>query len=255
MLRDLWFGIRMFVWGVTFWHRRPRVMTLSLIPTGIVFVLAVIVLLPLLSGILVLADMLPDFAARATPFADTWPVALQQSLRLVITLIGLALASALTAAVFAALTLIVGDAFYERIAHAVHIELGGSAPPTRGRFWRNAADALLLGFAGWCIIVGVVLIGLLPIIGTAIAGVIGYVLSAWLIARELVTRTFDAWAVPMSERRAALRPNRWKLVGLGILIQLCFLVPLGALVVMPPAVAGATALARNILNMPSPQRS
>lgn len=244
MLRDLTTGIRMFVWGVTFWRRRPRVMALGLIPAGIAFVL-------LVAAILALAAVLPGVAAWATPFADAWPEPLRGILRLAITLVALGAASVLAATVFAALALAIGNPFYERVAHAVNVELGEADPTTRGGFWSNAADALLLALAGMGTAIGVFLVGLLPIIGTVVAAVAGFLLTAWLIARELVTRTFDAHSLPVAERRALLRANRGRLIAFGILTQLCFLIPLGAVIVMPIAVAGATALARTMLDAPS----
>lgn len=241
MLRDLAVGVRTFGRGFTFWSRRPRVMALGLIPAGIAFVL-------LAAAIIALAAVLPGIAAWATPFADGWSEPWRGIFRLALTLVALGAASVLAATVFAALALALGDPFYERISHTVDELLGGSTAPGRGGLWRNAADALLLALFGICTAIGVFLVGMLPVIGTAIAAVAGFLLTAWLIARELVTRVFDARALPVAERRAALRAHRGRIIAFGVLTQLCFLVPLGAVLVMPSAVAGATVLARGMLD-------
>ena len=44
-----------------------------------------------------------------------------------------------------------------------------------------------------------------------------------------------------------MRGRRARILGFGVATQLCFLVPLGAIITMPAAVAGATVLARSLL--------
>ena len=47
--------------------------------------------------------------------------------------------------------------------------------------------------------------------------------------------------------RDRFRGNRARVLGFGVATQLCFLIPGGAVAVMPAAVAGATSLARTML--------
>jgi CysZ protein len=80
------------------------------------------------------------------------------------------------------------------------------------------------------------------------APVLGILLSGRLLAMELSSRAFEARGIPASHRRMLLRGHRSKLLGFGVATQLCFMVPLGAVLTMPAAVAGSTILARSVLD-------
>jgi CysZ protein len=77
--------------------------------------------------------------------------------------------------------------------------------------------------------------------------VLGFVFTARILALELTTRPLEARGMTRVERRAALRTRSPRVLGFGVGVQLCFLVPGGAILVMPAAVAGATHLARHVL--------
>jgi CysZ protein len=74
------------------------------------------------------------------------------------------------------------------------------------------------------------------------------ILSDRLLAMELSSRAFKARGIDRAARRRLLRGHRARLLGFGIATQLCFMVPLGAIVTMPAAVAGSTLLARSVLD-------
>ncbi|MET0480604.1 MAG: EI24 domain-containing protein, partial [Mycetocola sp.] len=73
---------------------------------------------------------------------------------------------------------------------------------------------------------------------------------------ELSTVTFERRGLRLDDRRRLLKSQRSTTLGFGVAVFLLFLVPLGALVTMPAAVAGATLLARRSLGesdrLPSP---
>lgn len=94
------------------------------------------------------------------------------------------------------------------------------------------------------------LIGLIPVVGSTVAAVLGFLLTARLLARELTSRAFEAHGLPLAARRQLLSSRRWRVLGFGVATQACFLVPLGAIAVMPAAVAGATMLARELEQSP-----
>jgi CysZ protein len=83
------------------------------------------------------------------------------------------------------------------------------------------------------------------------APVLGILLSGRLLAMELSSRAFEARGIPSTDRRRLLRGHRAKLLGFGVATQLCFMVPLGAVLTMPAAVAGSTILARSVLDAAS----
>ena len=76
---------------------------------------------------------------------------------------------------------------------------------------------------------------------------LGFLFTARILALELTTRPLEARGMTRVERRAALRTRSPRVLGFGVGVQLCFLVPGGAILVMPAAVAGATHLARHVI--------
>jgi CysZ protein len=85
------------------------------------------------------------------------------------------------------------------------------------------------------------------VVGGVAGAVVGVVLTGWLLAGELASRPLAARGLDRRARGALLRAHRSRVLGFGVATQLCFLVPLGAVVTMPAAVAGATLLARSLL--------
>ena len=173
---------------------------------------------------------------------------LRQLFRVVLTLALLVGFLVIAAFGFTALTLIVGDWFYERIWRAVEQSWAGSpaalsrdsgaGSPTRCGCWcrRCSARCSLADRAGaawsaaWWAVLGCVFSGAHPRPRTHRPAARG-------------ARTTHV------QRRALLRASR-RTLGFGVAVQLCFLVPGGGIVVMAAAVAGATELARDLLTLP-----
>lgn len=241
MMRQFVVGVRALLRGFGFWRREPGVMLLGLVPAVIVWVVVV-------SGLVALGLNLPGLTEWATPFAATWVEPWATVLRTTLGAVVLGGAIVLAAVAFTGLTLMVGDPFYERIWRAVERDAGGEQPGNGLGFWRSAADAA--GFIGLGILIsiGVAFSGLVPLIGGLLAPVLGVLLAGRLLAWELTGRAFESRGIAASERSALLRGHRARLLGFGVATQLCFMVPLGAIFTMPAAVAGATMLARTVLD-------
>ncbi|MBM7831581.1 CysZ protein [Agromyces cerinus] len=246
MLSRFLSGAALLLRGFGFWGRRPGVMLLGLIPAAIVFAIV-------LAALVALGIQLPAIVEWATPFAERWDAFWTVSLRIAIAAVTFAGAVLLAAVTFTAVTLAVGDPFYERIWRAVEIELGGDVPDRGAGFWRAAADAAALIALGVVAALVVGLIGFVPVVGAFVAPVLGVVLSGWLLARELTARAFEARGITSADRKAVLRGQRARMLGFGVATQLCFMVPLGAVIAMPAAVAGSTMLARAALDASHPQ--
>lgn len=227
--------------GFGFWRRRPGAMALGLLPAAIVFAVMV-------AALVALGISLPGLVEWATPFADGWDAFWANALRYVIAFVTFTGSVVLAAITFTALTLAVGDPFYERIWRAVELDLGGEVPEHGAGFWRGVADAAGLVALGVVAALAVALVGFIPLVGGVAAPVLGVTASGWLLARELTSRAFDARGISTADRTALLRGSRAQLLGFGVATQLCFLVPLGAIVTMPAAVAGSTMLARGVLD-------
>ncbi len=218
MLRQFFSGVGLLARGFGFWRRRPAVMWLGLIPAAIVFALVV-------AGLITLGIQLPALVEWATPFADAWDAFWASSLRIALAAITFAGAVLLAAVTFTALTLAIGDPFYERIWRAVELDLGGEVPDRGAGFWRAVADAAALIALGVVAALVVGVVGFVPLVGSIAAPVLGVVLSGWLLARELTGRAFEARGMTPEDRRAVLRGRRAQLLGFGVATQLCFLVP------------------------------
>ena len=226
--------------GFALWRRRPGLMLLGLVP-------ALLVLLVLVAAFVGLLLVVGDLAGWVTPFLDDASATVRQVVRLTVALAVLAGFVVLAAATFVALTLLVGDPFYERIWRATETMLGGQAPAGEVGLLRSVRDGAVLVLLGLATTVGVVGVGLVPVVGTAVALVGGFCVSAWFLAGELLARPLEARGMDAAARARLVRGHRFQVLTFGLSVQACFLVPLGAVVVMPAAVVGATTLARDLL--------
>lgn len=227
--------------GLALWRTRPGLMLLGMVP-------ALLVLALVLAGFIALLLNATDIVAWATPFASDWSASLRGLLRLglsILLVLGFVVVASVT---FTAITLTVGDPFYEGIWAETERTLGGEVPASGPPFWKSAADGLVLAGTGLALGVGVFLLGLLPVVGTAVGLVLGVAVAGRLLAAELISRALEARGLDRVARAEVLARDRVAVLGFGVATQLCFLVPLGAVVVMPAAVAGATMLARDLLD-------
>lgn len=247
MMREFTRGMSLLGGGFLYWRRRPRLMAFGVIP-------AVIVAAVLLGGLIALATSVPGITVALTPFAEGWPGLWASVIRIAVgtALIGAALV--IVAISFTALTLLVGEPFYERIWRAVENDLGDAPAASDGGFWRSVADSVGLVFRGIGVALFAALLGLIPGVGGVISAVVGVSLTGLLLADELSSRALTARGVEASHRRALMRQRRALTLGFGVATQLCFLVPGGAVATMPAAVAGSTLLARELLT-PNAQRA
>lgn len=241
MLRELVAGARTLLRGFAFWRVDPGVMLLGLVPAAIVFVL-------LVWGLVALGIGLPGLVDWATPFADGWQEFWRSAFRALVAVVVFAGAAVLGFVTFTALTLVVGDPFYERIWKAVEAHVGGDVPAEGPSFWSGVRGGLVLLAQGLLSAAVVAVAGFVPVVGGVLAAVLGAVLTGRILARELSARTLDSRGLTFADRRQLYRRHRWRLLGFGIATQLCFLIPFGAVVTMPAAVAGATLLARSMLD-------
>ncbi|MFG6443855.1 EI24 domain-containing protein [Microbacterium sp. P07] len=232
-------GVRMLAQGFGWWRRRPGVMAAGLVP-------ALIVGAVLLAGVITLAVFVPSIATALTPFADEWPSVWANVVRFAVGAATLGAALVIAVVSFTALTLLIGEPFYDRIWRSVEDATGG-VPDVPYGFARALADTvwLIARGIGVALLSGVV--GFVPVVGSAAGAVLGIVLTGWLLTDELTSRALTARGVDAARRRRLLRAHRGEALGFGVATQLCFLVPLGAVAVMPAAVAGSTMLAQSLL--------
>lgn len=237
MIREFAAGFGTLIRGFGLWRTHPRLLALGLVPALISFAVLVAVLIPF-------GFSLGSITAWMTPFADGWIAGWREALRIAIGIVLFVAAAVLSGLVFTALTLTIGDPFYQRIWRGVEQSLGGAAPVGETGFWTTVGEGLRLIVLGILVALLTLVLGFIPLVGGAIATVVGVLLSGRLLARELTGRAFDARGLSHDERQRLLASGRARVLGFGVATQLCYLVPLGAVITMPAAVAGSTMLAR-----------
>ncbi len=223
--------------GFAYWRTRPGLMALGLVPAALVGTL-------FLAGLNTLGAFLPALTEAMTPFADGWPGIWATVIRVTVGTAVFAAALVIVAVSFTALTLVVGDPFYERIWRAVEADAGTPVAEAPYSLWRSIADGLWLIVRGIGIALVATLVALVPAVGGILSTVFAVTFTGWLLADELTSRALIARGLSSRDRRALMRRHRGRMLGFGVATQLCFLVPLGAVVTMPAAVAGATLLGR-----------
>ncbi|QNE48420.1 hypothetical protein F1C58_07465 [Glaciihabitans sp. INWT7] len=226
--------------GLRLWITSPRLMLLGAIPAVLVGALYA-------AGIVLVALNLDAIAGWATPFAQGWTEPWRTDIRVLgsVALIGgVVLLAVFT---FAAVTLAVGDPFYERIWRATEKSFGSDPGDTGLPWWRSVLGGIRL-FATTALL-GLLLFagGFIPIVGQTVVPVLGALVGGWFLAVELCGFAFDSRGIDLADRRRMLAARRSRTLGFGVLTYLLFLVPFAAVVIMPAAVAGATKLARDSL--------
>lgn len=239
-MREFVRGVALLGRGFAYWRTRPGLMALGLIPAAIVGAL-------FLAGLITLGASLPALTEAMTPFADGWPGIWATVIRVTVGTAIFAAALVLVAVSFTALTLVVGDPFYERIWRAVEADGGSPVAEAPYGFWRSVGDGLWLVVRGAGIALVATLIALIPAVGGVVSTVFAVSFTGWLLADELTSRALIARGLSPRDRRAVMRRHRGRMLGFGVATQLCFMIPLGAVVTMPAAVAGATLLGRELL--------
>jgi CysZ protein len=245
-MRDLGRGLNFLFQGQRWVARHGRSYGFGLIPGLITLVLY-------LGVLVVLALWGEDFVTWATPFADDWTSPWGGLFRGFLTAVLFVLALLLSVLTFTAVTLVIGQPFYETISEKVDRDVSpdGSAPESGLSFWRglwiSARDSLrvLLRAALW----GVLLfaLGFLPVVGQTAIPVIGFFVTGFFLAEELTSVALQRRGMELRERLALLRSRKLLVWGFGTPLGLAFLVPFVAVFLMPGAVAGATLMARCLL--------
>lgn len=240
-MREFGRGIALLGRGFGYWPRLPRLMVLGLVPAVIVGAL-------FLAALIALAVSLPGLTEALTPFAGSWPVLWATVIRIAVGTAMIGAALVLVAVTFTALTLFVGEPFYDRIWKAVEADLGDSDIDAHYGFWRSLGDTIALIARGIAVALVAALTGLIPVVGGFLATTVAVLLTGWLLATELTSRALAARGMLPAARSELLRRHRARAIGFGVATQLCFLIPGGAVATMPAAVAGSTILARSLLD-------
>ncbi|MGX4692412.1 EI24 domain-containing protein [Streptomyces sp. JNUCC 63] len=245
-MRDLRVGFGYLLKGQRWVARHRRSYGFGLLPGLITLVLYA-------AALTVLALWGEDAVGWATPFADDWPSPWPGLFRGLLTAVLFALGLLLAVVTFTAVTLLIGQPFYESLSEQVDrdVSADGTAPesglPLWRELWISGRDSLrvLVRAALW----GVLLFGLgfLPFVGQTVVPVIGFFVTGFFLTEELAAVALQRRDVELRARLKLLRSRKLLVWGFGTPLGLAFLVPFVAVFLMPGAVAGATLLARDLL--------
>ncbi|MYW19192.1 hypothetical protein GT045_31785 [Streptomyces sp. SID486] len=245
-MRDLGVGFGYLLKGQRWVARHGRQYRFGLLPGLITLVLYA-------AALVALAVWGADAVGWATPFADDWPSPWQGLFRGFLTAVLFALGLLLAVLTFTAVTLLVGQPFYESLSERVDADVSSDGAAARSdlplwrELWISARDSLrVLVRAGvW----GVLLfaLGFVPFVGQTVVPVIGFFVTGFFLTEELAAVAMQRRGVDLRARLALLRSRKTLVWGFGTPLGLAFLVPFVAVFLMPGAVAGATLLARDLL--------
>jgi CysZ protein len=249
-MSDLGAGFRYVAKGQRWMARHGRSYGLGLLPGLVTLVLYAAALVALV----VWSD---DFVAWATPFADGWGQTWLTLFRTLLQALLFALALFLAVITFTAVTLLVGQPFYEALSERVDKSRSpdGTAPgsdlPLMRELWISARDSVRVLLR--VLLFGILLFacGFIPVIGQTVVPVLGFCVSGFFLAEELTAVALQRRGIELKERLVLLRAHRARVLGFGVPLTLAFLVPFVAVFLMPGAVAGATLMARDLLGEPS----
>jgi CysZ protein len=246
-VRQFFAGASLLGRGLKLVLRSPRLLAMGLLPAllaGILYIVALVFLI----------RFVPDLARFSTGFASGWATGLRDLLEVLagIAIVGVAVLLGVLA--FTAVTLAIGDPFYERISELVEHRYGGVPDGVEVGFWRSLGRSVVdsIRLITLSILAGIplFLLGLIPVAGQVVSPVLGALAGGWLLAVELTGAPFQRRGQRLRDRRRVLRKNRPLALGFGVAVFLCFLIPLGAILLMPAAIAGATLLSRRALGHP-----
>lgn len=240
-------GVSFLLRGLGMYARNPGLMLLGLLPAVITFALLVV-------AMVVMFSWSDNLAAAITPFADGWDGGVRTAGRTLVAAAILLVWVVISILLFTALTLTVGQPFYEAISKKVEDRLGGVPGEVNVSFWktlpRSLWDNVRLVTVTLMIAILVFLVGLVPLVGTITAAVLGALLGGWALAVEISSVPFERRGLKLRDRRRWLKSRRGMSLGFGVATFVCFLIPLGAVLVMPAAVAGSTLLSRRLFGQP-----
>jgi CysZ protein len=240
-VRNFFVGVGYFARGLGWVARRPGQWLFGLVP-------ALIVLIVYAIGLIFLGVYLSDLVKAASPFADHWSAGMRDATRVLMGILMYGAAVMISIVTFTGVTLVVGEPFYEGISGRVEESEGGLPPEADLPLWRQLVnglgDAVVVGLITMLLAVLLFVLGFLPVVGQTVIPVVAGCVSGYFLTLELTSIALERRGLRRKDRFALLRRNRALSVGFGASVFVVFLIPFGAVLAMPGAVAGGTLLAR-----------
>ncbi|MET9698417.1 EI24 domain-containing protein [Streptomyces sp. NPDC006529] len=248
-MSDLAGGFRYLLAGQRWVLAHGRWLGLGLLPG----LLSLVLYAAALTGLGYGAD---DLVGWLTPFADDWSSPWLAAFRGFLTFLLFGLGLFLAVITFTAVTLLIGQPFYESLSEQVDRSEGGELPDSGLTLWRelwiSARDSVRV--LGRVLLYGILLFacGFIPVVGQTVVPAVGFCVSGYFLTLELTGVALMRRRVELPGQLALLRSRRMLALGFGVPLVLSFLVPLVAVFLMPGAVAGATLMVRDLTADPEP---
>lgn len=210
------------------------------------------VVAPIAVNVLVIAGLLWLFGNRMEVWLDAWLAGLPGWLAWLESLLwwlGLVLAALLFCYAFTLLANLIAGPFNGMLAARVERHLTGHDPESGMTLAGEAADAVIgEGRRWWYYLTRALLLLLLtlallplPLVNSAVPA-LWFAFGAFMLAFEYLDNPMGNHGLRFADKLAHLRRQRWLHLGFGGTVTLFTMVPLANLIVMPAAVAGATAM-------------
>ncbi|MHA6764213.1 EI24 domain-containing protein [Streptacidiphilus sp. PAMC 29251] len=242
-MRQLIRGFRHLLHGQRWAMRHGRWWGFGLLP-------GLVSLLLYLAALAALVTWVGDLADWLTPFADHWSSGLRTTTRDLAALILVGGGLMLAVVTFTAVTLLIGEPFYESLSERVEQIEGGGPAPLGLPWWRQLLwglrDALASVLLVACIGLLLFVLGFIPVVGQTVIPVVGICVSGFFLTEQLTALAFQRRSLTFRQRVRRLRGRLPLALGFGVPLVLLFLIPLVAVFAMPGAVAGATLLVREL---------
>ncbi|MGW5686298.1 EI24 domain-containing protein [Nonomuraea sp. NPDC003754] len=239
-MREFAGGVGFFFQGLRWVAKNGKWWGFGLVPALIAFVIYVAALVYLGNNATGIADFL-------TPFADGWAAGWRDFLRGALAVLLFIGGLALAVLTFTALTLAIGEPFYEKLSEKVDPLHGTDDVPWWRSIPRSIRDSLVTLLYALMFTIPLFFLGFVPVVGQTVVPVLGALVSGFFLTVELTSLAMERRGMHRRARFGVLRANKAPALGFGVVVFLIFLVPFVAVLAMPAAVAGAALMVRSRL--------
>jgi CysZ protein len=240
-VRSFFGGIGFFLQGLRWVARHPRWWVFGLVPALVALIVYVVALF-------FLGTRAGDIAQFVTPFADEWSAAWRDAVRAVLGVLIFVGGVAVALLTFTALTLAIGEPFYEKLSEKVEESYGEVPRGPEAPWWRSIPrsirDSLITLAFVLMFTVPLFVLGFVPVVGQTVVPVLGATISGFFLTVELTALAMERRGMRRKARFAVLRGQKATALGFGVVVFLVFLIPVAAVIAMPAAVAGAAIMVR-----------
>jgi len=241
LIKEFLLGVSIMLKSLLWILKRPKQIVRGIIPAiiaiavlGCLLIVYLLILKPLVRGLSGFTDDWEPWLATATQIA--------MGAGLTVAVVFLLITS------FTAIALIVGDSFYTKIwkdyeLSQNNIEIQSSYEPT---FSEGLQNALTILFKGLGISIITLLLAFIPIIGSIVAVVVGFILTGYMLSFELMSRSMSARYFNISESKVLQRQRKAMSLGYGLATQALMFIPFGALLAIPVSMVASAIFASQL---------